>query len=109
MMQGFSLKPRGLSDQIAISGETMSKDKNKEAPEGEAAEGEEGEGGKKKLPVMMTQLVKKHQKLAMFNLGNAMSGAPICRGTTKFPKPATATGTIPKKTMMVPCMAPKTL
>ena len=38
-----------------------------------------------------------------------MSGAPICSGTTKFPKAAKAIGTMPKNTMIVPCMAPKVL
>ena len=45
----------------------------------------------------------------MLMRGNAMSGAPICSGTTKLPKAAKAIGTIAKKTMMVPCIAPKAL
>ena len=45
----------------------------------------------------------------MFSLGNAMSGAPICSGSTKFPKPPTASGTTPRNTMMVPCIAPSWL
>ena len=35
----------------------------------------------------------------MFSLGNAMSGAPIWSGTTKFPNPPTASGTTPRKTV----------
>ena len=38
-----------------------------------------------------------------------MSGAPIWSGTTKLPKPPTASGTTPMNTMMVPCMAPSWL
>ena len=38
-----------------------------------------------------------------------MSGAPIWSGTTKLPNAANATGTIAKKTMIVPCIAPKAL
>ena len=58
---------------------------------------------------MITQLMKNDQKLAMLSRGNAMSIAPIWSGMTKLPKPANAIGTMPKNTMMVPCMAPKTL
>ena len=35
-----------------------------------------------------------------------MSGAPIWSGTTKLPNAPTASGTIPMKTMIVPCIAP---
>ena len=45
----------------------------------------------------------------MLTRGNAMSGAPICKGTTKFPKAANAIGTIARKTMIVPCIAPNEL
>ena len=38
-----------------------------------------------------------------------MSGAPIISGTTKLPKAANASGTMPRNTMMVPCIAPKEL
>jgi len=41
----------------------------------------------------------------MFTFGKAMSGAPICSGTTKLPNAANASGTIPRKTMIVPCIA----
>ena len=58
---------------------------------------------------MKTQLMKNHQKLAMLIRGNVMSGAPICSGTTKLPNAANATGTMPKNTMIVPCIAPKEL
>ena len=58
---------------------------------------------------MMMQLMKKHQKLAMLIRGKVMSGAPICSGTTKLPKAAKAIGTMPKNTMIVPCIAPKAL
>ena len=45
----------------------------------------------------------------MLTFGKAMSGAPICSGTTKFPKAANASGTTPRKTMIVPCIAPNEL
>ena len=38
-----------------------------------------------------------------------MSGAPIWSGTTKLPKAAKAIGTIPRKIMIVPCIAPNEL
>ena len=45
----------------------------------------------------------------MFSFGKAMSIVPICSGMTKFTKPAKPSGTMPKNTMMVPCMAPSML
>ena len=36
--------------------------------------------GRKKLTNISTPPMKKHQKLAMFTRGKAMSGAPICNG-----------------------------
>ncbi len=45
----------------------------------------------------------------MFTFGKAMSGAPICSGTTKLPNAANANGTTPRKIMIVPCIAPKEL
>ena len=45
----------------------------------------------------------------MLSRGKVMSGAPIWSGTTKFPNAAKATGTMPKNTMIVPCIAPKEL
>ena len=45
----------------------------------------------------------------MLIFGKVMSGAPICSGTTKFPKAANATGTTPAKIMIVPCIAPNEL
>ena len=45
----------------------------------------------------------------MFNLGKAISGAPIWSGVTKLPKAPKASGTIPRKTIIVPCMAPNML
>ena len=65
--------------------------------------------GTKKLVNMMTPPTPKAQKLAALILGNVMSGAPICSGTTKLPKAAKATGTMPRKIMIVPCMAPSEL
>ena len=58
---------------------------------------------------MITPPTKKAQKLAALIFGKVMSGAPICSGTTKFPKAANATGTTPRKIMIVPCMAPSEL
>ncbi len=45
----------------------------------------------------------------MFSRGKAMSTVPICSGMTKFPNAANATGTMPKNTMIVPCIAPSVL
>ena len=45
----------------------------------------------------------------MFSLGKAMSGAPICKGMMKLPNAPVSSGTIAKKTMIVPCIAPKEL
>ena len=45
----------------------------------------------------------------MLTRGNAMSGAPICSGVTKLPNAPKASGTTARKTMMVPCIAPKEL
>ena len=45
----------------------------------------------------------------MLMRGNAMSGAPIWRGTTKFPNAANANGTMARNTIMVPCIAPNEL
>jgi hypothetical protein len=58
---------------------------------------------------MTTPPTANAQKLAAFTLGKVMSGAPICRGTTKLPNAAKATGTMPIKIMIVPCMAPNEL
>lgn len=38
-----------------------------------------------------------NQKLKLFNLGNAMSGAPIISGTNQLPKPPIIIGIIKKK------------
>ncbi len=38
-----------------------------------------------------------NQKLRLFNLGKAMSGAPIYKGTNQFPKPPIITGITRKK------------
>ena len=38
-----------------------------------------------------------------------MSMVPIWRGMTKLPKAAKPSGTMPKNTMTVPCMAPSIL
>jgi hypothetical protein len=43
------------------------------------------------------------QKLMLFMRGNAMSGAPIIRGTNQLPKPPIIAGMTMKKTMMRPC------
>jgi hypothetical protein len=49
------------------------------------------------------------QKLKLFNLGNAMSGAPIRIGTKKLPNPPTAIGTTTKKSIRMPCNVTITL
>jgi len=44
----------------------------------------------------------KSQKLALFNLGKAMSGAPIIRGTNQFPKPPMSIGITKKNSINSP-------
>jgi hypothetical protein len=41
-----------------------------------------------------------NQKLKLFNLGKAISGAPIIKGKSQFPKPPTNTGITIKKIIM---------
>jgi hypothetical protein len=41
-----------------------------------------------------------NQKLILFNLGKAMSGAPIINGTIQLPKPPIKTGITMKKIIM---------
>ena len=41
------------------------------------------------------------QKLILFNLGNAISGAPIIRGTNQLPKAPTVAGIIIKNTIII--------
>jgi len=65
--------------------------------------------GTKKLVNIITPPTPKAQKLAALTLGNVMSGAPICSGTTKLPNAAKASGTTPAKIMIVPCIAPNEL
>ena len=61
------------------------------------------------LPTMSTALMKKRMTLPMFRRGKAMSIVPHCSGMTKLPNAAKPIGTMPKNTMMVPCMAPSVL
>lgn len=49
------------------------------------------------------------QKLMLFIRGNAMSGAPIIRGTSQFPKPPIMTGMTIKKIMTNACAVTITL
>src|SRR6266404_2122669 len=65
--------------------------------------------GTKKLVSIITPPTPKAQKLAALTLGKVISGAPIWSGTTKFPNAANATGTTPRKIMIVPCIAPREL
>ena len=44
-----------------------------------------------------------NQKEMLFMRGNAMSGAPIMRGTIQFPKPPIIAGMRAKKIMIRPC------
>jgi hypothetical protein len=44
------------------------------------------------------------QNEAMLSRGNAMSGAPIWSGMSRFPNRPTRRGMIAKKIMIVPCM-----
>ena len=43
------------------------------------------------------------QKLMLFIRGNAMSGAPIIKGTNQLPKPPIIAGITMKNTMIRPC------
>lgn len=49
------------------------------------------------------------QKLILFRRGNAMSGAPIIRGTSQFPKPPIIMGMTIKKIMTNACAVTITL
>ena len=51
----------------------------------------------------------KSQKLMLFILGNAMSGAPIIKGTKKFPNPPIKTGITIKKIIKIACPVTRTL
>jgi hypothetical protein len=44
-----------------------------------------------------------NQKLKLFNLGKAISGAPNNIGTIQFPKPPIKTGIAAKKIITKPC------
>ena len=50
-----------------------------------------------------------NQKLILFILGNAISGAPIIKGTRKLPKPPIAIGITIKKIIKKACPVTKTL
>jgi len=50
-----------------------------------------------------------NQKLRLFNLGKAISGAPIIVGTSQFPKPPIKTGITKKKIIIIPCEVRETL
>jgi len=45
----------------------------------------------------------------LFNLGNAISGAPIIKGTNQFPKPPIITGITKKKIIVNACAVTITL
>ena len=49
------------------------------------------------------------QKLILFMRGNAISGAPIIKGTIQFPKPPIIAGITIKKIMIRPCAVTRTL
>ena len=49
------------------------------------------------------------QKLMLLRRGNAMSGAPIIRGTNQLPKPPISAGMSTKKIMIRPCAVTMTL
>jgi hypothetical protein len=51
----------------------------------------------------------KSQKLKLFNLGNAISGAPINKGKNQFPNPPIKAGITKKKTIIKPCAVTTTL
>ena len=49
------------------------------------------------------------QKLMLFSRGNAMSGAPIIKGTIQLPKPPIRAGMTKKNTMIRPWAVISTL
>jgi len=50
-----------------------------------------------------------NQKLKLFNLGNAISGAPIKIGTNQLPNPPIITGITMKKIIKIACAVTTTL
>jgi hypothetical protein len=50
-----------------------------------------------------------NQKLKLFNLGKAISGAPRNIGKNQLPKPPIRAGITRKKTIIKPCAVTKTL
>jgi hypothetical protein len=50
-----------------------------------------------------------NQKLILFNLGNAISGAPIISGTNQFPKPPIIAGITKKNIIIKACAVTTTL
>jgi hypothetical protein len=50
-----------------------------------------------------------NQKLILFNRGNAISGAPIIKGTNQLPNPPIITGITKKKIINNACVVTKTL
>ena len=50
-----------------------------------------------------------NQKLKLFNLGNAISGLPIIKGTNQLPKPPIIEGITIKKIIMKACAVTTTL
>lgn len=50
-----------------------------------------------------------NQKLILLSRGNAISGAPINKGTNQFPKPPIKTGITIKKIIIKACAVTKTL
>ena len=50
-----------------------------------------------------------NQKLTLFILGNAISGAPMSNGTNQLPNPPNKAGIIIKNTMIKACAVIKTL
>jgi hypothetical protein len=50
-----------------------------------------------------------NQKLKLFSLGKAISGAPINKGIKKLPKPPKRIGIITKNSIKIPCIVTNTL
>ncbi len=61
------------------------------------------------LVVMRKKEGGKSQKLRLFIRGNAISGAPIIRGTNQFPKPPIRVGITKKKIIIKACLVTVTL
>ena len=73
------------------------------APDAPGAPSTNSEHSREQKPATVSQ------NEMLFMRGNAMSGAPIMRGTNQLPKPPISAGITMKNTMMSPWPVTKTL